>query len=209
MGTIQRWQEYARQYGFSGLITHLVARTIRPVWERASAQILVLEPPVPARTAKVPLQIRIVDQADGLTQPGWEQRWSRGDVCYGAWAGGVCVHHSWVTTQDSLIGEVHGRIKVAAGEAYVYDCFTSAESRGQGIFPAVLSHIGRGLVSSGTLRIWIAVEHENRSSIKAIERAGFRLAGEVSYRRFGGSARVAVAHEPNAPSFDFASGSVG
>ncbi|HYF93387.1 MAG TPA: GNAT family N-acetyltransferase [Symbiobacteriaceae bacterium] len=213
MGTVKRWQEYARQYGVAGLMRHLGARVIRPVWERASAQILVMQPPVPVRGAKIPLDIRVLrpDEAakTALIRPGWEDRWSGGDTCYGAWVNGVCIHHSWVTSRNSLIGEVHGWLKVGPGEAYVYDCYTSASWRGQGVFPAVLSHIGRTLSAAGAARIWIAVEHENRSSIRAIERAGFALAGEVIYHRHGTNSRVEVKRQPDVPQFGFSTGSTG
>jgi|GEM_PF-1710410 len=213
MGALKRWQEYARQYGYAGLVRHIAARLLRPVWETAATQILVLEPPVAGRSARVPLEVRVLSRSEALAahllHPDWDRRWSRGDICYGGWVNGVCVHHSWVTTRDTLIGEVHGQIRVAPDEAYVYDCFTSADCRGQGIFPAVLVHIGNALVGGGAARIWIAVEDENRSSIKAIERAGFQLAGEITYRRFAGSPQVSVRHESNQPSFGFASESAG
>jgi GNAT superfamily N-acetyltransferase len=213
MGMLKRWRDYSRQYGFAGLVRYLTARVLRPVWEASSTQILVLEPPVALREARVPVDIRVMtlDEASstGLMHPDWAERWSRGHVCYGAWVAGTCVHHSWVTRSDAPVGEVHGRLILGPLEAYVYDCFTAATCRGQGIFPAVLSHVGRLLTAEGVEQVWIAVEDENRSSVKAIGRAGFRPAGEIQYRRLGRSARTSVDCVAEAPRFRFEHESAG
>jgi GNAT superfamily N-acetyltransferase len=189
MGLVKRWREYARQYGTAGLVRHLLARVVRPLWEHASAELLVLEPPAPGVTARTALRVAILApeaaRASGQSTPEWEQRWSRGEVCYAGWVEQRFVHHSWVARNDTYLGEVHGWLRLGSGEAYVYDCFTDGSCRGLGIFPAVLSHMGQELFIAGVSRIWIAVEQENRSSLKAIQRAGFRPAGSVSYRRVG------------------------
>lgn len=213
MGTLKRWRDYSRQYGFAGLARYLTERTLRPIWERSSTQILLLEPPVAMREARVPVDIREMtpDEArgTGLMHPDWTERWSRGHVCYGAWVGSACVHHSWVTWTDAKVGEVHGRLILGPQEAYVYDCFTAASCRGQGIFPAVLAYVGRLLTGEGVTRIWIAVEDENRSSVKAIGRAGFQPVGEIRYRRLGRSEKTDVAYVADAPRFRFEHTSAG
>ncbi len=205
MGLVTRWEEYARQYGWGGLVQHLVLRVLRPVWERSSAQLLVMEPPARPAGARVPIRIELLtrDQAagEGLLTPGWDQRWSRGDLCFGAWREDRLVHHSWVSFGHSYIGELHSSLRMEPGEAYVYDCYTDGSCRGQGIFPAVLAHVAETLFQSGTRRLWIAVEEENRSSAKAILRAGFQPAGELRYRRVGPWAQRAVERTPGAPAF--------
>lgn len=205
MGVVSRWQEYARQYGWVGLARHLALRVVRPVWESSGTQLLVIPPPAPPITARVAVRIALLTPQEaarhGLLNAEWEQRWHRGDVCFAAWRDGRFIHHSWVSYQDSYIGEVYGWLRLKAGEAYVYDCFTDGSCRGQGVFPAVLSHIGHELFNKGTHRIWIAVEEENRSSLKAIQRAGFRPAGEVFYRRVGRRANRAMHAVPGAPPF--------
>lgn len=203
MGLVTRWREYARQYGFGGLVRHLAARAVRPLWETSSVLLLTLEPPAPALSAKAPIQMGVLTPEKalqaGLSRPDWTSRWQQGDTCYGAWLDGVCVHHSWVRTGDSVIGEIHALLQLAADEAYIYDCFTSANVRGLGIFPAVLSHIAREQLSGGMSRLWIAVEAANLSSLRAIQRAGFRLAGELTYRRIGGLRRTAIDQKPGTP----------
>lgn len=213
MGTLKRWRDYSRQYGLAGLVRYLTARALLPVWEASSTQILVLEPPVAALEARVPVDIRVMtpDEARdaGFMHPDWAERWSRGHVCYGAWVGDACVHHSWVTRADAQVGEVHGRLILGPQEAYVYDCFTAATCRGQGIFPAVLSYLGRLLTGEGVTRTWIAVEDENRSSVKAIGRAGFQPVGEIRYRRLGRSAQTSVDYVADSLQFHFEHESAG
>lgn len=189
MGVLTRWREYARQYGTLGLFQHVGARLVRPVWERSRMHLLLLDTAPPRLEARMPLQVGVLHQgnpqAKELAGDDWPVRWSHGDICYVAWRDGALVHHSWVTRNDSYIAEIRGWVHPGPDEAYIYDCFTDGSCRGLGIFPAVLSTVGGVLFDKGVQRIWIAVEAENVSSRKAIERAGFRLACTVSYRRFG------------------------
>jgi GNAT superfamily N-acetyltransferase len=201
MGAVSRWQEYARQYGWGGLVRYLARRVLRPVWEASSAYLLVMQPPAPAVTAKIDLRVGLLTREISAPNFEWERRWAQGDLCYAAWRGDQLVHHSWVAQRDTYLAEVHGWVRLQPGEAYVYDCFTDGSCRGLGIFPAVLSHIGQALFAGNIRRIWIAVEEENRSSLKAIQRAGFEPAGEVAYRRVGAKGNRAVKPEPGAPPF--------
>jgi len=207
MSLIKRWGEYAKQYGWGGLVRYVAARLVRSVWERSLVQFLYLDKPVPPVAAKVPLRVEVLPPeraqlAPGCADPAAGRRWAQGDVCYIAWRDTECVHYSWVSRVNSPVDEVHGILRVAAGEAYIYSCFTSGEHRGLGIFPAVLSLIEGELFASGVQRVWIAVEAENVASAKAIRRAGFLPAGTVSYRRVGSSVKRSVRREPGAPPFE-------
>lgn len=207
MGLINRWREYRRQYGVAGLARHLLTRIVRPVWESATVDILAIHPPGPNLSARAPIVISemtpVLAQEAGLLGPDWKRRREQGHVCYAAWLNGVYVHHSWVAWNDAFLAEAHGWLRFAPGEAYIYDCFTSGSCRGLGIFPAVLSEIGRTLASSGIDRIWIAVERENTSSRRAIERAGFLLCCTLSYSRKGPWVKKVVDQQPHAPGCRF------
>ncbi|HWI50862.1 MAG TPA: GNAT family N-acetyltransferase [Symbiobacteriaceae bacterium] len=205
MNLVKRWRHYARQYGVRGLVRYLALRLVRPVWSSASVMMLVAEPPAAAVAARAPIRIDLMSaeaaRASGFMNPDWENRWKHGDVCYGAWLNGVCVHHSWVTRGDTYIGETKSYLAIGPDEAYIYDCFTAGECRGMGIFPAVLSHVASALFGTGVTRVWIAVEEENRSSLKAIQKGGFRFAGEILFRKAGLSAQTTTRHEPGVPEF--------
>jgi ribosomal protein S18 acetylase RimI-like enzyme len=203
MGVLTRWREYARQYGALGLVRHVGARLLRPIWERSHMHLLVLEATPPRIEARAPLHVGELGperaQETALAGPDWAERWAHGDRCYGGWRDGQLVHHSWVTRNDSYIAEIRGWVKPGSDEAYIYDCFTDGSCRGLGIFPAVLSTVSGILFDQGVRRVWIAVEAENLSSRKAIERAGFRLACTVSYSRLAGSVHTDIRAENGMP----------
>jgi hypothetical protein len=190
----KRWQEYLRQFGPLGLVKHLIAKVVRPVWESTAVTLLVLQPPAVPVSAKLPIQIAILTPElaiqKGIILSDWENRWSRGEVCYAAWLNGRCIHYSWLSTSDTCIGEIHQTLRIDIGNLYIYDCFTDGEVRGNRIFPAVLSVVAAESFANGISTIWIAVEDTNRSSIHGIERAGFAVAGEIRYRRMGPWSRV-------------------
>lgn len=61
-------------------------------------------------------------------------------------------------------------------------CFTQPQCRGRGIYPAVLKHICDSKGDEST-RFYMAVDSKNHSSIRGIEKAGFRLCGVVKKTR--------------------------
>lgn len=199
MELVRRWRAYGRQYGGMGLFRHLLVRAVRLAWETSSVQILAATPPVEPVASRVPVQIKLLQagQVHAKTSD-WAARWETGHVCYAVWVDGKLAHYSWVSFQDTYIGEVHTWLRLAASEAYIYDCYTDAAYRGLGIFPAVLTYAQAQLFQQGIHRIWIAVEPENRSSLKPIMRAGFRLVGEAGYRRAGPWVSRSLQAEPGA-----------
>ena len=203
MKAVQRWRDYARQYGTTGLMKYLVARLLRPVRERAVVELYVATTAGPILEARRPIRIAELTPSEGralrLAGDDWETRWRQGDRCFVAWEGETCVHFSWVSTRENYLAEAHRRIELEDGQAYVYDCFTAGAQRGAGIFPAVLSFIREHLYSEGRTCIWIAVEEENLSSKKAIERAGFSKVGTVTYDRWGKRVISRVDWDKNAP----------
>lgn len=187
MSLFGRWREYHQQYGAIGLTLHLIERMLRPIWERSGIILMVLTEPQQPVNAKIPIDIRELTPAEALATtlatPDWSHRWDRGEVCYGAWTNGVCVHYSWVSRRPTVIGEIHRIIEIGPDQAYVYDCFTSARYRGQGIYPAVLSTLAIRLLNDDCSEVWIVAEEENHSSIRGLKRAGFKVSGHVHHTR--------------------------
>lgn len=62
-------------------------------------------------------------------------------------------------------------------------CFTREDSRGKGIYPDVLRYICSNFGSADT-KFYMLVAQNNKSSIRGIEKAGFRLVGEVMRSRY-------------------------
>jgi len=187
MSLLTRWRNYARQYGVWGLLSHIASRAVQRVWQRSSLVFYLHEGPCEPVRPKVELCIAPL-RADMATnvpwfEEGWQERWSRGDICYAAYVNGTCVHTSWVTRVGAPLGEVHQWLELDANEAYIYDCYTDGNYRGKRIFPAVLSSILQTLFADGVARVWIAAEAQNHSSARAILTAGFGEAGRIEYRK--------------------------
>jgi GNAT superfamily N-acetyltransferase len=95
----------------------------------------------------------------------------------------MLVHASWVETAAAWVGEADRTFVVPPGDAYIYESFTRPEMRGRGVYPAVLAAISSELGTRGLGQLWIAAEATNRSSLKAIEKAGFVRSFEVTIHR--------------------------
>jgi GNAT superfamily N-acetyltransferase len=109
---------------------------------------------------------------------------ARGDRGFYGYDGGVVVHRAWVTFGPRAIATWHrfGRIRLAAGHAYVHYCETAPTHRGRGIYSAALSHIVRTLKAERAEPILISTTADHAISRRGIERAGFVEAQRVQVR---------------------------
>ncbi len=98
--------------------------------------------------------------------------------------GGRAVTYCWLSFQAEAIGEIEGVIRPAPDEAYIWDCQTIPERRGQGLYPVLLASIAHHLRDRGKRRIWSATTLANRSSQRGFEKAGFQRAGRLDCRRW-------------------------
>jgi len=96
----------------------------------------------------------------------------------------VAVH--WVSTDK----EVNGLVPLEEGDFVIGPCATAPSHRGRGIYPAVLSCICAERRSRGERRAFMVVAQDNHASIRGIEKAGFRRAGEALLIRRMGRRRV-------------------
>lgn len=103
----------------------------------------------------------------------------RGDAGYYAYLNGKVVHRSWVQFGPGIARcELGVTFRLKAGESYVHYCETHPNVRAQGIYTAVLSHIAHDIRAYGQ-NAFIATVQSNPASIRAIEKAGFRLSRRV------------------------------
>ena len=70
------------------------------------------------------------------------------------------------------------------GAPVIGDCHTDNAFRGKGIYPYMLVHIYRELLTAHK-EIYILVSPENAPSIRGIEKAGFRKVARVKTTRLG------------------------
>lgn len=101
------------------------------------------------------------------------KRFDAGKRCYIGNVEGVLATYGWVTFDEELIGELRLRIRLAPGEAYIWNCATSPEYRGLRLYPALLWHIINELRFQGLRRIWIGADADNLPSQVGIKLCGF------------------------------------
>lgn len=112
---------------------------------------------------------------------------------------GRIAHATWTTTAAAWTREVGRFFCPPPGDGYIYESFTSPAVRGRGIYPLALRHILARLGAEGITRMWVGVEADNEPSIRAITKAGFEVAFEISYRRRFGRLTLGPPEGPLAP----------
>ena len=102
--------------------------------------------------------------------------------CFVALDSDRIVHASWVTRAAAWTAELKRYVRPPSGDAYVYESFTRAEARGQGLYPLALEAICADAHARSVRRVWVGVEHGNLPSLRAVTKAGFEAALTVLYR---------------------------
>lgn len=113
--------------------------------------------------------------------------WTR---CFVVDDGSMFLHASWVTTSRAWTSEIRGYISPPIGDAYIYESFTRPETRGRGIYPFALFSICAEVRQRRVGRAWVGVEAENVPSVRAITKAGFEQAFELSFHRRMGRVQI-------------------
>ena len=117
----------------------------------------------------------LLSQAMGLDDPAEVlQRFATGRRCYIGNVEDVLATYGWVSFDEESIGELRLRVRLAPGEAYIWDCATLPEYRGLHLYPALLWYMINDLRSEGLQRIWIGADADNLPSQKGIVLCGFQ-----------------------------------
>ena len=118
--------------------------------------------------------------------------------CYLALHDRRIVHATWVTSSAAWIGEIRRYFVVPERSLYIYESFTSPDVRGRGIYPEVLRHIAADARREGSTELWIGVGDTNAPSLRAIDKAGFARAFDISARRRWGRVEIRSTAGPRA-----------
>ncbi len=103
---------------------------------------------------------------------------------------GKVLHATWATTRSAWTRELGGYLVVPEGDCYVYESFTAADARGQGVYPFGLKGICAWAATQGLKRVWVGVEAGNAASLRAVGKAGFEPQLTISFRRRVGRLEV-------------------
>jgi GNAT superfamily N-acetyltransferase len=93
------------------------------------------------------------------------------------------VTYGWVTHGPEGVGELERRFNLLPTEAYIWDCVTLPQWRGQRLYSALLSELIYRLHDEGAPRIWIGASRENEPSVRGFVNAGFKPVLDLVYRR--------------------------
>jgi RimJ/RimL family protein N-acetyltransferase len=91
-------------------------------------------------------------------------------------------HISWIYHHD----DPNRILRLDQKDAEIKYCLTLPGFRGQGLYPRVLEAVAHHLRSKGANNVFICVHEENRSSVKGIEKAGFKRVGSLRLRKVMG-----------------------
>jgi hypothetical protein len=107
------------------------------------------------------------------------QRFAAGKRCYIGNVEGVLATYGWVSFGEELIGELRLCIRLAPGEAYIWNCGTLPAYRGLRLYPALLGYIVNDLRAEGLKRVWIGADADNLPSQTGIVLCGFQQIADV------------------------------
>jgi GNAT superfamily N-acetyltransferase len=134
---------------------------------------------------------RTVDQAllkglTGLSETVLSTRLKHDHEVFVAFLDDQPAGYGWLARRSGGIDELDFSFGVPDGNAYLWDFVTLPAWRGKGVYPHLLQAIV--LEETDVDRFWIGYEARNLASARGIEKAGFRLVGDlaVTDRRVSG-----------------------
>jgi hypothetical protein len=108
-----------------------------------------------------------------------EKRLKTGRRCYAARVDGLIAAYGWVSFDEEFIGEQHLRLRLAADEAYIWNCVTLPAFRRNYLYSALLTYIVRELYLAHLSRVWIGADQDNIPSQRGIAHAGFTCIADL------------------------------
>jgi ribosomal protein S18 acetylase RimI-like enzyme len=127
------------------------------------------------------------------------QRFATGRRCFAAWVQDELAAYGWVSRRPEHIGEQERDIKLESDDAYIWECATLPQYRGQRLYSALLSHIVAVLREEGVRRAWIGATLDNHASLRGFVNAGFQSIVEIAYARVLNLRALWIAPQPKAP----------
>jgi len=151
-----------------------------------------LEGPLPEREARVPVKFSVagpetIDRLRSFVPPSeadyFARRLALGRTCMVAWIGDEVAAYAWAT--DQVRFEIDNlEIRLEPGDAYVDDNFTWPRHRGLGVQTALHLHLLKWLQARSFRRVLAIVEMNNASSLKVVDKLGYRPVDRLHFRRF-------------------------
>jgi hypothetical protein len=109
---------------------------------------------------------------------------------------GVVLSYGWVARHGETLRDLDFDFDAPPGFAWIYDCATVPQARGQGLYPDVLLGMRADLPRQGQALALIGTESLNLPSQQGIARAGFRKVADVHW---GAPDGIVVYGDPDLP----------
>jgi GNAT superfamily N-acetyltransferase len=136
-------------------------------------------------TAEESKHVEILSTLMGFPEADIREQLSLGHRAYLARLGTLPVAVGWSATGEVALLGGRVTIHVPATNRYLYGFVTHPDWRGRGIYPHLLQSILR-TEGKEQERFWIIHLLENTASQRGIHKAGFRVAGRLSFLPTGG-----------------------
>lgn len=123
----------------------------------------------------------LLHKISGLTKMEIERRFMEQNDAWVLWADNIPAAFGWVARVFAPIGELERFVKVPEEQVYLWNFRTMEPWRGKGFYPVLLQQIIKSEMELGTEKLWIIAKPENKSSYRGMIKAGFTIAGELSF----------------------------
>jgi GNAT superfamily N-acetyltransferase len=134
-------------------------------------------PPIPGLSVRPVSRWAEAQLVTGLTEHRVLTRYQNANALYGAFLDGEPAGYGWLARQTGRIDELLLVFEMPRGETYLWDFVTLPAFRGRGVYPHLLQEITRQ--EEHLSRFWIGYDGANLASGRGIEKAGFRVVGDL------------------------------
>jgi hypothetical protein len=118
-----------------------------------------------------------------------EDALAKGDRCYGIFDAGRMVSMGWYSRTPTLVTETMS-LHFDPAWAYMYKGYTLPDYRGRRLHGVGMSLACRAYTEEGARGLISYVEFNNLSSLRSVERMGYRIFGDIYLTTIGGTERT-------------------
>ncbi len=187
----ERAREVLRQEGVRSLWFKLLGETL---YRRLLLLERPLQDPIPTVTARVPVEISLLQKSEiaeyvefrvEADESEIQSELEAGYWCFVARSQGRMVATSWAAPNYAWLDYLSRELRLAPDEVYAYDSFTQPAFRGQNLGPALTAEKLRYFRAAGYRRMVCTISPENRASLRADAKTGYRPYGLIGYVKIG------------------------
>ena len=152
------------------------------------------EEPIPEIPSQLPIIFQVLEWTEteeylhyrpGTTRVEIFRRFTAQHRCIVARYQGRLVSNTWVAASNAWSHYLSREVPLGANDLYAYDSFTDPLCRGHAVASALGVEVLRHFRGTGYRRIIRAISPENRASLRAVSKSGYRPYGVIGYVGIG------------------------